>query len=56
MATVRYGDVVHTDEILEGDTLEDRLRKRRASKGKLQTPEELSEEQQTDTNIEHESK
>lgn len=56
MGTIRYGDVVNAENTLEGDTLEEKLRKRRTASQELQDLEANPEDQQAETNIEHKSK
>jgi hypothetical protein len=33
MSTVRYGDVVQSTQVVEGESLEDKVKRRRASNG-----------------------
>jgi hypothetical protein len=46
MATVRYGDVVQADETL---TLEEKIKRRRASSGELQPQDPKGSPEQTET-------
>jgi len=57
MPTVRYGDVVTSNKTFEGDTLDEKLRKRRqASESQLQDSDATPEEQQPEINTEKKSK
>ena len=57
MSTIRYGDVVNAEKTLEGETLEEKLRRRRqGSQDQLQDLEATPEDQQPEINTEHKSK